>query len=698
MRLRSIALAAILALLLLASTASASPAWTPSIAFPVPGNVFEGQDVVRYQDGGIATEAFVEVDSLMPLRTVLHVGTLAPGGSYSEQLTIPSSEEAVPESVHLAVTPDGAAVVTWVELTGPDPNTFPFRYRAAYRPAGSNNWGAPVTIHTDSTLAEGYQEKLTPVIALNGMAAVALEHVASGEEGPEQHEPVYRVDVAIHPAPGAWQDPERITPLSRSARSLVLGMDAQGDITAAYALRFNEGNTVGPLDDHLALVVQEHVASTGVWGPEQDITGSHSEWNVSPARLGENEAGDATVAFQYSNEVGKEITLDVAAVTRQGTGGQWSTPATLPEGIYDPEEVGVAPNGTSYVLYSAEFEKGTKSCVGVIRAPFGGPVGSDQCVSQDGEDTFSGSIAFLANDAYFAWKRNITSLGSDVTIDASRWPDTSPTPEAAQALDAIGAPSVEVSYGDPTLVNDRQGSIAALYTNPAKQLRAAAYDAGPPILLGSSVPTSATATQPVAFSASYIDLWSGLATSQPTWSFGDGTPTVSGANTTHTFTDAGTYTVSLNAADAFANTTATTYTITVQPAATFDTSRPKVTLDRPVCHKRSRKGCSRFWTSRGAWQTLQGHVSESAPSSGIATVQVAIYRILGKHAEALSHGHFHKTTRGKARKTFNTANLNGSHWSLPLPKLKAGQYTILVRATDHAGHLSAMITKTLRLR
>jgi hypothetical protein len=238
----------------------------------------------------------------------------------------------------------------------------------------------------------------------------------------------------------------------------------------------------------------------------------------------------------------------------------------------------------------------------------------------------------------------------------------------------------------------------------SKSLRAAAYDGGPPILLGVSVPASATAGQPVTFSASLVDLWAGLGAGQPTWSFGDGTQ-VAGATVTHTFAAAGTYAVTLNAADALGNTTTGTYSIVVAPPppqppppAPGDRQPPRVTLDTPSCPKKlSKKACKRRRASTAAWRTLHGSVSDPAPSSGIASVQVAVFRTHGKRILGFSHGHFITTTKSKARTAFATAKVSDDTWSLKLPKLAPGSYTILVRARDRAGNVSALVSRTVRL-
>jgi len=304
---RGIFLTVLLALLLIPAAARATPDWVPSIAFPVPGNAFGGMDEVRYQDGGIATEAFLEVQSLSPVQTTLHVGMLSPGGSYVDQLVIPSSAEAIPTGAQIAVAPDGAAVAVWAELIGSNLETSPYRYRAAYRPAGSGSWEAPVTIAVDTERDKEIYEYFTLTIGSDGTAAVGVQHIASGEKGAARGEPVYRLDVAVHPPSGGWQAPVRISPTSESAEGLDLGLDGQGDVTAAYTLRFNEGSTNSTSDDRATVIVRRRPASNGVWGFAEDVTKSEIQWTADALHLGENEAGDAVVTYQYMRSSPQEL-------------------------------------------------------------------------------------------------------------------------------------------------------------------------------------------------------------------------------------------------------------------------------------------------------------------------------------------------------------------------------------------------------
>jgi hypothetical protein len=691
-------LTVVLGLLLLPGTASAAPDWTAPFNVPVPptdisiGGI-QGQDQILYQNGGIATEAFLQVESITPVQTTLHVGTLAPGGSYSDQLTINSSAEAVPVGVQIALAPNGAAVATWPEVTGPNLETSPLRLRAAYRPAGSATWEAPFTIATETEREKNFSPTLTPAISANGTAAVGIQRFANGESTGTHKRSNYRIDVAVRPAGGSWQAPERLSPVAISAVNLTLAFDGSGDLTAAYTKRFFEGTKEN--EDHSTVIVRRRPASSGVWGFEEDITGSEILWSADAMYLGENEAGDAVVAYQYFKA---PSTLETKAVTRQGPNGSWTAPAHL-SGTSGTAGVGVSPNGKAYVLYWFQGTSSAESCEGVVRAPVGGSFSSERCLSPPNEDTFSGSLAFLGNDAYFAWRGNVPGEQSNSTVQGGRWADASTLPDVAHNLDISG-----LSYGFPTIIDDFQGSAVAFYTNPGQQLRAAAYDGGPPILLGTNIAATATAGQPVSLSASFFDLWAGLGAGQPTWSFGDGSAAVAGATATHTFTAPGVYTISVGATDALANAAgSTTYTITVNPAPATgppaDTRPPTVTLNLPKCAKKlPKKACKRRRASHGAWQTLTGTVTDPAPSSGIAGVQVTIYRATGKQIEGLIGKRLRKTTKVKARKTFTAASVSGAGWSLRLPKLKPGRYTILLHATDRAGHLSATVTKTLQLQ
>jgi hypothetical protein len=86
------------------------------------------------------------------------------------------------------------------------------------------------------------------------------------------------------------------------------------------------------------------------------------------------------------------------------------------------------------------------------------------------------------------------------------------------------------------------------------------------------IPATATAGQAANFGVSPLDVWSDLGTT--TWDFGDGT-TATGLTPTHTFTSAGTKTVTVTSTDALDHRTTMTGTIIVAdaPAAVATTPR-----------------------------------------------------------------------------------------------------------------------------
>jgi hypothetical protein len=660
---------------LTASTALASPGWSTPVNYPMPASAL--YQAVGYQAGGTATVAYLEVLSAIPLRTALHVGVIPPGGSYQEQLTVASTASSGPVNVALAEAPDGTAVVEWEMLEGSNPTTSPLGYVASYRAAGSGSWGAPATIANDLTREAGISATLVPAISADDTAAAGVEHYDPTISSPGG----YRIDVATHSPAGAWGSPVQISPPSDSSESLALGFDAHGDLTAAFRLRLGNGR--------FTLATKRRSASNGIWSSLEDVTGSDVTSDAWGPALGIAPDGSAVIAFQYVHYAGSK-TLDVNAVTRSGN-GSWSSPVDVAEGgaSSGPMAAGVSTSDRAFVLYRFQGSSSAQDCVGIVAATVGASFTAPRCISATNFEAGSGGVTFLGGDAYFAWSGKPES-GSEYVAEGSRWVAGSSSPDGFTDLDAPGS-----SIGFKQVLPDQDGSVAAFWS-ASSTLRAAAFDGGGPSLLGASVPASAVVGQPVAMSASPADLWSSLG-GPPSWGFGDGS-SASGSQVSHVYSTPGAYTVTLGAADSLGNATSGTYTVVVSAAAAGDAQSPVVTLNLPTCPKKlSKKACKHRRATRGAWRTLVGGITDPAPSSGIASVQVAVYRTSRKRVEALFGKHFRKTTKTRARNTFASARIQGARWSLHLTALRAGTYTIMVRATDRAGHVSVTLTKTVRL-
>ena len=546
------------------SFALASPGWTAPGNFPLPakepGSLGQTGYQIGYQAGGTATIVYLEVLSLGPLQTVLHAGVIPPGGAYQEQLRIASTAGSIPAEAKLAEAPSGAAVLEWVVLQGSDAKTSPLAYMMSYRPAGSSTWEAPVTVAEDSTRVENINGTVVPAISADGTAAAGVDHL-----DPALSPAGYEIDVAVHPSRGTWEAPTPLSPAAgpgyQSSEDLALGFDATGDLTAAYRMRLP--------NERYTLAAKRRPASSGVWGSLEDVTGSGSTSDAERPVLGVAPDGSAVIAFQYVHYAPSE-TLDVNAVTRYGATGTWTAPVDVALGGVSsgPLAAGVSPEDKANVLYRFQGHSSAEDCIGVVRASAGGDFFSaPQCVSPTNfEPGAAGGVAFVGNDAYFAWSGEPNGEKVDV-VQGSRWLGSASQPDSFSNLDA----PIESAELDQ-LLPDEDGSVAAFWTTRVEtapsqyetKLRAAAFDAGGPNLLGAAVPAGAVAGRPVAMSASFADLWSGLG-EPPSWSFGDGA-SAGGAQVSHTYAVPGVYTVTVTAHDGLGNATSSTYSITVTPA------------------------------------------------------------------------------------------------------------------------------------
>jgi hypothetical protein len=538
-------LAIISALVAAPAAALASPGWTPPGDYGLPANALAQFSKVTYQTGGTATLAYIEVVSSAPLQTVLHVGTIAPGGAYHEQLRLPSTSTAVPVDVGLAEAPNGAAVVEWASLMGQDPHTAVNAFQASYRAAGTSTWGSPATIVTDTVNSFAVSEFLVPAVSPRGDAAAGVQHIdpSAGTNGS-------RLDVAVHPLGGAWDSGTRISPPHKDSSKLSLGFDAAGNLTAAFQSVLTASQ--------YGLFSARRTSSNGVWTSAADISGDDVTSDVVLPRLAVAANGSALIAFQYVHS-GAPHTDDVNVVTRSGSGGAWSSVVdAVPGGVSSvPTAVGLAPNDRAYVVYNYQGSNSGLDCVGVVRAVIGGAWSPHQCASQLNFDGSESRLAFLGNDAYILLNGQAGGVGKS-HVEGSRW------------LDASGSPDAEIDLEPPAstfsiqeLVPDLDGSVAAFWTGgTANILRVAVFDAGGPNLTSASVPGSGTSGKSLSMNVTFVDLWSGIGA--VSWNFGDGS-SASGLAVRHAYAKAGSYTVSVTAADKLGNPTTQRFTVRITP-------------------------------------------------------------------------------------------------------------------------------------
>jgi hypothetical protein len=563
---RAAALAVLVSAVLIGAPAAAlaTPGWSPPQSVGVSGGVSAAQ--ITYASGGIATVAYVQITSQVPIATALHVGVIPVAGSYEDQLTIPSTANALPGAVSLSEAPDGAAVIEYETISSTAANADVATY-ALVRAAGSDTWGSPVTITPPAPRDSVHPTQMVTAIAPDGSVAAGIERTDSTAASPGGD----RIDVAVANHGGAWGNPTEISLSGEDNESFALAFDSTDNLTAAFT------SATPAATERPTAEVATRSGTTGVWGaPVMVSAASPTDFLGSPLHLGLAPDGSAVIAYQLLTA---SHTLDTWATTRSGANGGWTVPADVTPGSASaaPGAVGVSPSDKAYVIYSYQGTNSGLDCIGAVRAQVGGSFSAPACVSAQNYQSFAiAGVGFLGNDAYFAFTGEPNG-GSDHDLEGDRWTDGAGTPDAPTTI-------VSPQPAVPLLLSvepDEDGGLPIFFSpDTGTTIEASAWDAAGPNLVSSGVPATAIAGQPVSLEATFADLWSGPVTS-PSWSFGDGA-SASGVGVSHTYAQPGTYLAAVSSADSLGNTTTKTFTITVTAAtspvaATTPRTQPELT-------------------------------------------------------------------------------------------------------------------------
>jgi len=544
-----LAIALVLGMAALPALAAAVPGWTAPRTFALPPNTFLPSVAIAYGPGGTATIAYVEVRSFSPPVTVLHVGVIPPGGTYHEQVRVPTTPIAIPLQPSISEAANGAAVVAWPAEEGATGSLA--AYAAIYRVAGRSGWSAPTFIETNTPTGGGTNATLQTAIGANGTAAIGIDRYDPGviPINGSDHD-TYLADVAVHGPGGSWGVPTQVSPPGTSSSDLTLGVDGQGNITAAFRVKLANGrHTLG---------VVRRPASNGIWGSLEDVTGSDVTSDLYSPKLAVAPNGSAVIAFQYVHYAAPG-TLDVTAVTRVGPTGGWTAPQDLAVGGASsaPNDVGMAPNGRAYVLYAFQGTNSGLNCEGIARTRAGTAFPTTpRCLSGENFQNAGGvGISFLGNDAYL-FLYGLPNAGSQWALQGSRWLDGAAAPDVPTNLDPLASAIVPREF-----VADQQGGVAAFWQTNPSQLRVAAFDAGGPSVATATIPAKARVGHATLMSITFADLWSGIS-GRAVWHFGDHT-TATGTRLRHTYRKAGHFTIRITAKDWLGNLRTVTYRILV---------------------------------------------------------------------------------------------------------------------------------------
>jgi hypothetical protein len=129
-----------------------------------------------------------------------------------------------------------------------------------------------------------------------------------------------------------------------------------------------------------------------------------------------------------------------------------------------------------------------------------------------------------------------------------------------------------------------------------------------------------------------------------------------------------------------------------------DKTPPSLALVLPACPKTLPAAkCTKRRAARSRWTALQLTAVDTG-GAGIASVQVAVAKQRGKKLDVLTGTAFKPSTAKAFLSAWRTAVPSGKTFIFKLPKLAPGTYLLRLRATDKAGNVSKVTTRTLHLR
>jgi hypothetical protein len=561
--------------------------------------------------------------------TAYNVGLLAStrpaGGPWESSPTQLNTPGTTVPTRQIAVDATGAATAIWTEYTPvlfmgmPQPG--PVSVHTARRPAGAA-WGASEQLSTPAVDA-GYVSVLATgadgtVVALWSENSALMSSTRSRT--------------------GAWSAPLTV-PDSPTAQTPQLAVDADGIATAAWQDANNNHTMAATLP------------AGGTWTAPTDVSNGIG---FEPA-MAMNRDGDATLVWNNGN-------YNQVSARRPSSGGTWSA----------PHQISVTGAVNSYMPLVAVDASGRATAVWSQADFAGGAVSYHQMAASRAADGTWAAPVSLGNGGSDPLSVAASDDG-DVTV-VWRGLDAQSHYLVRTASHAPGGAWSQVTdltdFGTaagPVVTVDDQGD-ALFVAAPGARVVAEADDNAGPRLREVLIPATATAGQPANFGVSPLDVWSDLGTT--TWDFGDGT-TATGRTPTHTFTSAGTKTVTITSTDALDHRTTMTGTIIVADAPTppAPTVEPPAAADPAPAAPAAvdttpRTGC----VSR---RVITLHFSLPA---GHRARSVAL-RVTGRAERRL-----HRTTRKV------TIDLRGV-------KLRTVTVTVLARTTN--GHL---VTDTRRYR
>jgi PKD repeat protein len=451
---------------------------------------------------------------------VVQVATRLPLGGFSSPLELSQAGEN--RAPQVAEDAAGDATVVWY--------TFGLNFLVEAATVTDGMPSAPVTLSAVGKKA------LLPTVAMNdrGDTIVAWTR-GEGSNGV--------VQASFRPAGGSFGAPVNLSPGGESATAPRVAIDAAGDATVVWD-RYN-----GALE-----LVEEATrpAATGSFS-KAAVLSNEAEPAIQPF-VAMNAEGDTAVAWTSFNGAAQLVQVAVRpaggtfdkAVSVSAEGANAAFPQVALDGRGDPSVVWTLDSGGDLIV---QYAAGT-------------PSGAFPEVQSLAFESWAPSIAEdPAGDTLVSYGNALNySAFAVVRPAAGRFGEPQEVSPTGQVVSPNGE-SDEQGL-NAAMDSDGDGVVGFAIEGGEELPEVSLLDAGGPTLENVSIPATATAGAPVSFSVTPVDQVD--PTPGVSWSFGDAS-TASGDAVTHTFTDPGTYSVSVTATVAPGDSATRTASIAVAP-------------------------------------------------------------------------------------------------------------------------------------
>ncbi len=505
----------------------------------------------------------------------------------------------------VAATPDGAVAVVWAQMDGGD-------LRMAGKTRSASGVWSPTEFISPENESTGHPTGYLLTGAGDGSFSVAWmrgDYQAryllikqpgedwttpggltpeSGEQfsggylaaGPDDSTVMFTSgDISGEHKMRVFQRPAGSDTFAVTSEFSVSNDDAQGSPVIAYN---RDGNAVaawrshntGNTDDVYAARYNGHA-----WDDETLVhaTGLNDIQAISAAI---DDDGAAAIVWGGPTQVNAWIT------GQTGPTAAWHTPHPMQTAGPNLVMAQVAADQEgNFVTVYQEYDANDVYSLPAARARTYRP--SDDSLSDFQELTTAGGAPSLAANANGDMVVSVMGLGEDSTpqLRAAYRPSGStafPATGLVADQDIIGGQYEGVA----TAAIDDNGNTFIGFPQiqyPNTVVSVVGGDGAAPTLGSVSVPTTADAGDPVSFSSSAFDLWSGLGTT--TWDFGDGT-TETGTSVEHVYAAGGTFTVRVTTSDLAGFDATESRTISVTPPPAPPEEKPKPPVLAPVIEAR----------------------------------------------------------------------------------------------------------------